>query len=286
MEKKFDIKTSLFRLPQGTSPDDAENINLVKRIMKSATGADSVEVNLHRGPNGALLTDLYEVKLAYPDFMQDNNYVLFKKDAALDGNAANLLANIIKGLASGGDVKGDVQKLMQIAEQSGQGEEESPLGGGAGSAAKPGAPGSSAPGPGSGLPGISSNPPGGTGGGSPFGGDAEKKKPFASSKLKMAMTLEQYLGIPLRDGIKVAKTIQTPNFENFVKSARFIMKDMELEAQDAIDLVNLVHSSRSFKDFHTKAASVILDENDKPLSAEEYSDIARKVAQGEKAPLV
>lgn len=287
MERKFDIKTSLFRLPQGTSPSDNENIALVKRIYKSATGAENIQVKLHQGPNGELLTDLYEITLEYPTVLADGQYVSLKQ-GALEGQAADLLGKIIKALATGADASAEIQKLLEVSKAGG--EHQDPMKPEEGSATgptttPPGVP--SKAGPAGPSVGPSSGPSG------PSGLDEKKKNPFASkasrnSKLKRAMLLESKLRIPLKDGLKLASKIRTDNFEFFVNRVIAVRETPELglDTQGALSLVNMVDNTSSWKDFYKKASRMILDENDKPLPANEYAQIA-KIARGEeKAPLV
>ena len=281
MERKFDIKTSLFRLPQGSSPSDRENIDLVKRIYKSATGAENIQVRLHQGPNGELLTDLYEITLEYPTVLADGQYVSLKQ-GALEAEAGKLLGEIIKLLAGGQDATAQIQKLQEVAK--GGGEEKDPLKPEEGSATGPAGapPGSPAKG---GLPGMS-----GPSGPSSLGDEPTKKKnPFANknSKLKRAMTLEQKLRIPLKEGLKLAGQIRTDDFDHFVNRVIAVNahEDLGLDLNGALKLVTMVDSSTSWKDFYKKASTTILDENNKPLEAKEYAEIA-KIARGEEsAPL-
>lgn len=294
MERNFNIKTSWFRLPTGTSPQDAENINAVKRIMKSATGAENVDVSLHQGPNGNLLTDLYNINLEYPTLLADGAYVSLQKKGELKGETVNLLAEIIKTLGSGGDAKPQIQKLLSVVSKSPGGEgvpgEEDPLG-------------EEGPGPGAGDSPFPPKPgtddlgldggPGAEGPIKPDEDEDKKKMPFASrnrgnknSRLRRAMVLESKLRIPIRDGVKIAKNLKTADFDDFVARTAAVSGELEIPATDAIDIVQAVDSSRNWREWHKKASTMLLDENNKPLTAKEYNEIA-KIARGEAiSPLV
>lgn len=295
MERNFDIKTSLFRLPTGTSPQDPENINTVKRIMKSATGAENVDISLHQGPSGNLLTDLYNVNLEFPTLLADGAYVSLKKKGKLEGETVNLLAEIIKTLGSGGDAKPQIQKLLSVVSKSPSGEgvpgEEDPLGeegpgpgAGAGDSPFPTSPGSDD----LGLDGG----PGSEGPVGPEDDEEKKKNPFASvtpknknNRLRRAMVLESKLRIPIREGVRIVKSLKTANFDDFVARTAAVQGELDIPAVDAIEIVQAVDSSNHWKEWHKKASSMLLDENDKPLSPREYNEIA-KIARGEAtAPL-
>jgi hypothetical protein len=286
MDRVFNVKTSFFRplFPAGTSPSDSENINLVKRFYKSATGAEDVQVKLYQGPDGDLLTDLYDVSITHPTVLADGHYVRLKH-GALDGQAAEILGRIIKSLANNQDASADIQKLQEVAKGGANKEEVKPEEGSATgpTGMPPGTPAKGGPGgPGGGFPGAKSEP----------SADAlpeKKKMPFAkkNSKLRRAMILESKLNIPLKDGIKLAGKIRTDDFENFVNRVIAVQahEDLGLDLSGSIQLVAMVDGAQNWKDFVKKASQTILDENNKPLTTKEYAEIA-KIARGEEtAPL-
>ncbi len=279
MHRTFDMRTNLFRLPQGTSPTDKENIELVKRAIKSGMGAENVKVGFHEGPDGSPLIDQYKIEAEFPRFIADNQYVSLAKQGALDGQAAEVIGRIIQGLAKGQDVTADIEKLLQMSKgKKGDDDNDNPEQGSAASGTPGGLPGQS--GRGSGGPGAG---PGGFGAKS----DDKPKMPFANkkSRLNRAMLLEKKLRIPLAQGVKLAQNINTNDFEDFVNRIASVKAEFGLDNRDAFDIVNLVDRSRDWYDFHKTASKTITDENGNPFSNEDYVKIAA-VARGEKSPLV
>lgn len=119
---------------------------------------------------------------------------------------------------------------------------------------------------------------------------SKKKMPFAgkkkSSRIYRAMLLESKLRMPMQQGLKVASEIRTRDFDDFVNRVVATKVDLDLSNDDAIELVAMVDSCNSWKEYHTKAAQMIQDENGRPLAPNEYVEIV-KIAKGEaKAPLV
>jgi hypothetical protein len=228
------MNTTLFNLPKGSSPLDNENVKLVKRVMKTATGAESIDVSFNHSADGEPLTNLYNIELEYPRMLAEGKYVSL---ADLDKNQGKLLADVITSLSSGGDAKGAVQKLLDSVGGSGDGDSDD---------SKPDE-----------LDLPKEDPSDGAGEAptdtKPFSSpSADRKLPFAKKKSRIARAsdLEKQFGQDLRDAIEIVKVVDSsPDFPSFQKKARQLILDENDKPLSQREYAEIAKVARGEEDF-------------------------------------
>lgn len=248
LERKYSTRTSFLNFPPGVSPADRKGVDFAQDALMNLLDADDVKVSFPvNDKNQPLLHKMQVEVFNHPKKGQ------FLNTAAIDGDVANALGDLIEDLANDGDAQGSLDALQQKikggdedplkdrgtedsegeedkedGEPSGAVEDESPFGGG--------------------LPKPGENPTPGKG--------LDKKTPFASrnsnrpSPVKRAVALEKEYGVPINEGVKIARRI-----------------DKTANAQEGLAYLR--------KEF--------LDEDGSPLDNKDYIRIA-EITRGEKAP--
>lgn len=108
MSREAPVPVSMFSLPAGTHPNDRANRERVAQVVKRMTGCEKVAVRLVRNERGQTLTDTYYVSPG----------ASFVSLAGLDDDQAELVADIIDGIAQDEDVTVELEDLADTIEES------------------------------------------------------------------------------------------------------------------------------------------------------------------------